>query len=157
MKKSNVYSIIGSPFVLSVFGAYSGLHNKTPWQFLGCTAAALVTLPLMPFAMLGSEMEQEEDKAEFEKQTAHLPRVHLPRKADSSFNLPDCASIDGPDENGTWWVDPYYYMGDNDEGECRSEEEARQFLIDKGYMEVVALDYPNHFGTHWIRKEDYNG
>lgn len=101
-------------------------------------------------------MEQEEDKAEFEKQTAHLPHVYLPRNVDSDYGLPDCASIDGPDQDGTWWVDPFYYMGDN-EGEYRSEEEARQFLINKGYMEIVALDYPNHFGTHWIKKEYYHG
>lgn len=157
MSKSNIYSIIGAPFVLSVFGAYSGLSNKTPWQFLGCAAAAIVTLPLMPFAMLGSEMEEEESKAEFEKATANLPRVMLPRKKDSTFNITEAASIDGPDENGIWWVDPFYYLGDNDEGECHSEEEARKFLIDKGYMEVVALDYPNHLGTHWIKKEDYHG
>lgn len=155
MRKGSIYSLLGAPFTLSVFGAYSGLSNKTPWQFLGCAAVALITLPLMPFAMLGSEMETEEDKADFEKETAHLPRVMLPRQKGGTFNIPDSASIDGPDENGSWWVDPFYYLGDN-EGEYHSEEEARKFLTDKGYMEVVALDYPNHLGTHWIKKEDYN-
>jgi hypothetical protein len=155
-KIGEIYSTIGSPFVLSVFSAYSGLSSTSPVQFFLSAGAALLTLPLAPFAMIGDSMVRECDEEDFAKTTEHLPKVFLPKKKVYNMELPEAASIDGPDENGSWWVDPFYYSTD-DEGEYKSEQEARDYLVNKGYVEVVALDYPNHLGTHWIKKEEHNG
>lgn len=147
-----VLTTMGSPFMLSINSAYSGLSSKYPFRFLLSSVAALITLPLAPLAAYGYDLTRQCELEEFEKKTQHLPRVQLPNY-NYSLEEPSYVSISGPDENGTWWIEPFYYLTDNKIGEYPSEEEARKFLIQKGYMEVVATDYPGITYTHWIKNE----
>lgn len=138
----NMCSTIGAPFWISTLSMYSGLHSKYPFQFLLSAATAALTLPLAPFSIIGSNILQKCDKEDFEKSTSHLPKINLPN---------EYAYIDSNIQDG---VEVWYGIIDySDEGfyKCSSELEAREWLSLKGYTEVVALNYPNHLDTYWVK------
>lgn len=137
-------SILGSPFLLVFAGFYSSLQEKYPWKTLIFLPLTIITSPLIPFALIGSNFIRECDEEKFHKETKHLPRVHSPK---------EYASIDFSE--GSYWVDPFYYTSDlnNLEGEYATEEEARTFLKSKGYYEAIDADRENHsvYGTLWVK------
>ncbi len=139
---ANVCSVLGAPFTLSIFSAYSGLNSPKPYQFVLSCVAAIITLPLAPFALIGSTLSSECDVEDFSKRTAHLPHLDLSKEYAYIDN-------DRQDPVETW----YAIIDYSDEGfyEYSSEEEARNFLISKGYQEIVATNYPNHLDTFWIK------
>jgi hypothetical protein len=127
------------------FTPYGG---GNPLHCLWALPIGLITLPLLPLGMWGDRVIREYELADFAKETAHLPHVKLPEHYAYIDN-------DKMEKVKSW----YAIIDYTDEGfyECSSEEDAKTWLISKGYEEVVALDFPTAIGTYWIKKENNNG
>jgi hypothetical protein len=82
------------------------------------------------------------DEEDFHKRTQHLPHINLPKE----YSYIEVGDLDD------FLVQPFYYMDEVDGFE--SLHEARKFLLDKGFEEVVALDLPHALDTYWIKGEE---
>ena len=132
---------IGFPAFAGIFGTYSSISGSgNPLNLLWTVPLAIVSLPLLPLMIKGENILLACDKEDFDKRTANLPKVWLPK---------DYASIDAATEFGStqYFVSPFF-----DEEPFATKEEAEKFLESLGYQEVVALNYEYHLDTYWIKQ-----
>jgi hypothetical protein len=150
-----IYSAIGSPAALGVVGTLGVFTaSGTPRTLLWSVPLTIVTLPLLPFWLLGEKMINEVENEEFELRVAELPHLDGPLPEDFTYIE---AFRDENEEKDRFYVNPFYYMGNEDAEEpFDSEEEARLFLQSLGYHEVVFNSQGNR-STYWIKREHTNG
>lgn len=99
----------------------------------------LVSLPVLPCLLKGERLLAECDQEEFTIMNRDLPHVLLP----DEYCWLDIA------QDGTTYVGPQY-------DEYADEANARSWLINNGYREVVALDFPTSLDTKWVKQEYLN-
>lgn len=146
----NALLSLGSPVMLGTLGIMSSFSaDGDPKNLFWAVPLTLLTLPLAPIYMQGSKLISECDQKDFIIRTRDLPRMtHLPL---------GYVSID--EFEGKFYLSPLPLL--DDEGPFASMGEARSFLDNLGYREVVYMKsieaehpwekYP--FETYWIKKQ----
>jgi hypothetical protein len=134
--------LIGSPAAIGwygVMGVFSG-GGGNPLHLLWAVPLCVVSLPVLPILLKGERLLRECQEEEFQKETAGLPHIVLPKDA----RWLDVA------EDGTTYIGPEYE-------EYTDEANARAWLQANGYQEVVASEHKNSTSTWFVKQEAING
>lgn len=145
----NALLSLGSPVMLGTLGIMSSFSaDGDPKNLFWAVPLTVITLPLLPFYMEGEKLLGECDHEDFMARTTHLPKItHFPN--DEYLYIEEF-------EN-KFYVAPLPYL--EDEGPFDSLAEARTFLENLGYQEVVYIkslgaDFPWEkfpLQTYWIK------
>jgi hypothetical protein len=140
----NALATLGSPASLTWAYILSTVDDPD-LSWLWAVPLAIATLPLLPLAFRGESILSACDREDFHQKTKHLPHVYLPYGTH-----PQAWAYIENGEHQDFLVQPFYYQ---DEAEPFDNlAEARQFLQEHGYEEVVALDHPDALDTYWVIK-----
>jgi len=132
---------LGKPVEFAVYGVIAGF-NGNPLDLLWAIPLLIVSLPLLPFHLRGEQICSEVEHEAFVNKNKHLEKVKLPK---------NYLYIDTREDAQEFYICPLFYTGELDA--FLSLEEARQWLVNNNYREVVNIDNKNYYLniTFWIK------
>lgn len=155
MKKllANTLSYLGSPFSLSAAVAMTSVMDEdTAKHLVWSLPLAIVTLPLAPFAYLGSKLYHQITDQEFLERTKDAPVISLTKLYEFDYTPGVIADIDVTGDSGMYYFYSEKYYSANQPAESfHSLEGLYAWLKANGFIEVRI---ENEMISYWICKED---